>query len=349
MVQSVYDVAIIGSGPAAFTAAIYTTRGAAKTLILGGSKWGGQLMLTTEVENFPGFPSILGPELMEKMKGHATKFGAVFVAADVEEVDFAPPTGPLRREASGVFTLKAGGQEYKVASVIIATGASARWLGLPSEQKYIGRGVSSCAPCDAPFFKDKNVIVAGGGDSAIEEALVLIKYATTVTIVHRRDSFRASKIMQQRALTNPKIKVMWDTVVEEVMGNEKVTGVKLKNVKTNQITELPIDGVFVAVGHDPATNLLTGKVQLDEKGYVKIVTHDKYNTSNEEGKVIGNKFSTMTSVEGVFVAGDVHDFHYRQAITAAGFGCQAAMDALAWLDDLRSRETSGPAEVRVGA
>lgn len=336
MAQNFYDVAIIGSGPAAFTAAIYTSRGAAKTVILGGSKWGGQLMLTTEVENFPGFPSILGPELMEKMKGHATKFGAVFVPQDVEEVDFA----------ARPFTLRAGGQDYSAHSVIITTGANARWLGLPSEQKYIGRGVSSCAPCDAPFFKDKNVIVVGGGDSAIEEALTLIKYATTVTIIHRRDSLRASKIMQQRALTNPKIKVIWDTVVEEVLGNEKVTGVKLKNVKTNQVSEMPIEGVFVAVGHDPATKLFTGKLQLDEKGYIKIIQNEKFKIQNEKGNVIGNRFSTMTSVEGVFVAGDVHDFHYRQAITAAGFGCQAAMDAVAWLDDLRSKETSGPVEIK---
>lgn len=325
-----YDIAIIGSGPAAFTAAVYTSRGAAKTVILGGSKWGGQLMLTTEVENFPGFESILGPELMEKLKSHGTKFGAEFLAADVEEIDFS--NRPFKLWAS----LPAGRQEYRTHAVIIATGANARWLNLPSEQKYIGRGVSSCAPCDAPFFKDKNVIVVGGGDSAMEEALVLTKYVTTVTMVHRRDSFRASKIMQQRVLTNPQIKVVWDTAVVEVLGNDKVASVRLKNLKTNDISEIPIDGIFVAIGHDPATKIFSGQVGLDEKGYIKIISNSKYQMVNEKGEIIGNKFSTMTSVEGVFAAGDVHDFHYKQAITAAGFGCMAAMDALAWLDEVKA-------------
>lgn len=307
-----YDIAIIGSGPAAFTAAVYTSRGAAKTVILGGSKWGGQLMLTTEVENFPGFESILGPELMEKLKSHGTKFGAEFLAADAEEIDFS--NRPFKLWAS----LPVGKQEYQAHAVIIATGANARWLNLPSEQKYIGRGVSSCAPCDAPFFRDKNVIVVGGGDSAMEEALVLTKYATSIAIVHRRPSFRASKIMQQRALSNPKIKVVWDSAVEEVFGNDRVTGVKIKNLKTNQVNEMPIDGIFVAIGHDPATKLFAGQIELDQKGYVVVRDH------------------TKTSVPGVFVAGDVHDWHYKQAITAAGFGCMAGMDALSWLDQFRS-------------
>lgn len=330
-----YDVAIIGSGPAAFTAAIYTSRGAAKTVILGGAKWGGQLMLTTEVENFPGFESILGPELMEKMKAHATRFGAEFVAEDVTGVDFSPPAG-------GPFTLTTTNKTYQAKAVVITTGSQARWLGITSEQKYIGRGISSCAPCDAPFFKNKNVVVVGGGDSAMEESLVLTKYATSVTIVHRRDSFRASKIMQERVLSNSKIKVIWDSAIEEVMGNDKVTGVKLKNLKTEKLSEMPIDGVFVAIGHDPAAKIFAGlpagrqgKLELDEKGYIKIVQNEKFKVQNEEGKVIGNRFSTMTSIEGVFAAGDVHDFHYKQAITAAGFGCQAAMDALAWLDEVK--------------
>lgn len=325
MNEGQYDVAIIGSGPAAFTAAIYASRGAAKTIILGGAKWGGQLMLTTDVENYLGFPSILGPELMEKMRDHATRFGGEFVAVDVDEVDFA----------NRPFTLKAGGKEYKSRSLIISTGANTRWLGLPSEQKYIGRGVSSCAPCDAPFFKAKNVVVVGGGDSAMEEALTLIKYASSVTLVHRRDSFRASRIMQDRVLNNPKIKVIWDTAVEEVLGNEKVTGVRIKNLKTNEVREMSLDGIFVAIGHDPTSQIFRGKLELDEKGYIKIISNDKFQITNEEGRVIGNRFSTMTSVEGVFVAGDVHDFRYRQAITAAGFGCQAAMDALSWLDEQR--------------
>lgn len=318
-----YDIAIIGSGPAAFTAAVYASRGAAKTLILGGANWGGQLMVTTAVENYPGFPSIQGPELMEKMKAHATKFGAEFVAEDVTGVDFGVPP----------FTLTTSAGTYNVRSVIIATGASTRWLGFPSEQRLIGRGVSSCAPCDAPFFKDKNVVVVGGGDSAMEEALVLTKYATAVTIVHRRAEFRASKIMQDRVLKNPKIKVIWDSEVIEVLGEEKVSGVKIKNVKTNEVSEMPADGVFIAIGHEPTTKLFVGKLELDEKEYIKLVRSEKWEVRNEEGKVIGNKFSTITSVDGVFAAGDVHDFHYKQAITAAGFGCQAAMDALAWLEE----------------
>lgn len=310
--DEIWDVGIIGSGPAAFTAAIYTTRGAAKTVILGGAKWGGQLMLTTEVENYPGFSSILGPELMQKMKEHAEKFGASFVPADVSEVDFSKQP----------FILKADGKEYKTRTVIIATGASDRWLELPSEQKYIGRGVSSCAPCDAPFFKGKNVIVVGGGDSAMEEALVLTKHAENVTIVHRRSEFRASKIMQKRVLDNPKIKVIWNSQVLEVLGNDKVTGVKIKNLKTNQESTLPIDGMFVAIGHDPATKLFAGQIELDQKGYV--VVRDQ----------------TKTNIPGVFVAGDVHDWHYKQAVTAAGFGCMAAMDALKYLEEKEHEKPS---------
>lgn len=336
-----YDVAIIGSGPAAFTAAIYTTRGAAKTIILGGRVWGGQLMLTTQVENFPGFSSILGPELMENLKEHVVKLGAEFVPQDVMEVDFARLPSPgaiaIGGQASRPFTLKTDdGKTYKAHSVIISTGAQARWLNIPSEQKFIGRGVSSCAPCDAPFFKDKNVIVVGGGDSAMEEALVLIKYAASVTVVHRRDSFRASKIMQEKVLKNPKIKVIWESGVEEILGEEKVTGIKIKNLKTNEILEMPIDGVFIAIGHDPATKLFQGKIDSDERGYIKILQNINFDIKNDQGRTIGNKFSTMTSVPGVFVAGDVHDWRYKQAITAAGFGCQAGMDALAWLDELKA-------------
>ena len=326
--EEIYDVAIIGSGSAAFTAAIYTTRGAARTVILGGANWGGQLMLTTEVENFPGYESLLGPELMGKLKNHATKFGGEFLAVDVEDVNFNPSDGKL-------FSLQTGGRVYQARSVIAATGALIRWLGLPSEERLIGRGVSSCAPCDAPFFKEKNVIVVGGGDAAMEEASVLTKYASSVALVHRRDTFRASRVMRDRVLNNPKIKVIWDTVIEEILGEDRVTGVRLKNLKSNETSEMPVDGVFVAIGHDPSTKLFFGKLELDDKGYIKIVKHDKWGVKNEVGEPIGNKFSTTTSVEGVFAAGDVADYRYRQAITAAGMGCQAGMDALSWLEETK--------------
>lgn len=301
-----YDVIVIGSGPAGLTAAIYTTRGALSTLIIGGTKWGGQLMLTTVVDNYPGFPEgVDGPVLMDKMRKQAERFGAVFVQQDVESVDFK----------SQPFTVKANGQVYKGKSVIIATGADTNWLGLPSEQKLIGRGVSSCAPCDAPFFRGKNVIVVGGGDSAMEEALVLTKYAQEITIVHRRDQFRASDIMQKKVLENSKIKVLWNSEVVEIMGDVRVVGVKIKNNQTNEISEMPVDGVFVAIGHSPVTKLFSGQVELDVKGYMVVKEH------------------TRTSVEGVFVAGDVHDYHYKQAVTAAGYGCQAAMDCERWLEN----------------
>lgn len=318
-----FDVIIMGSGPAGLTSAIYTTRGALSTLVIGGAKWGGQLMLTTMVDNFPGFPKgIMGPELMQQMREQAERFGAVFVQEDVESVDFK----------SQPFTVSAGGQTYKGKSVIVSTGAEAKWIGLPNEQKLIGKGVSSCAPCDAPFFRGKNVIVVGGGDAAMEEALVLIKYASSITIVHRRDQFRASAAMQKKVLSNPNIKVIWNSEVVDVLGDEKVTGVKIKNSQTNEVADMSIDGIFVAIGHTPATKLFAGELELDEKGYIKIVQNDKYQFTNEEGRVIGNMFTTTTSMDGVFVSGDVHDFHYRQAVTAAGFGCQAAMDAIKWLE-----------------
>lgn len=306
-----YDVIIIGSGPAGLTAAVYTTRGALSTLIIGGTKWGGQLMLTTVVDNYPGFPEgIDGPVLMDKMRKQAERFGAVFVQQDAESIDFK----------NRPFTVKVNGQEYKGKSVIIATGADTNWLGLPSEQKLIGRGVSSCAPCDAPFFRGKNVVVVGGGDSAMEEALVLTKYAQNITVVHRRDQFRASDIMQKKVLANPKIKVLWNSEVVEILGSEarlpagRVVGVKIRNNQTNEVSKMPVDGVFVAIGHSPSTKLFAGQMELDEKGYM--VVHDH----------------TKTNVEGVFVAGDVHDYHYKQAVTAAGFGCMAAMDAEKWLE-----------------
>lgn len=312
-IDGVCDVLVIGSGPAGMTAAIYTTRGALSTLVLAGSRPGGQLQLTTEVDNFPGFPDgIQGPELMERMRRQAERFGAKILDIDVEKVDFAQE----RVGKVGEFRVVGEGETYQGRSVIIATGAETRWLGLPSEQKLIGRGVSSCAPCDAPFFREKRVVVVGGGDSAMEEALVLTKYATNVTIVHRRDEFRASKAMQEKIFNNPKIKVIWNTEVIDILGEEKVTGVKIRD-RIGKVGELGVEGVFVAIGHDPSTNIFQGKIELDEKGYVKKIT---------------NGFQTATSVPGVFVAGDVHDHHYRQAITAAGMGCMAAMDAERWLE-----------------
>jgi len=298
-----YDVIIIGSGPAGLTAAIYATRANLKTLVIAGSKWGGQLMLTTLVENYPGFPEgIQGPDLMMAMRKQAEHHGAEIVDIDFSNADFSKKP----------FSIVAGDKTYEGRSVIIATGADTKWLGVPGEKEKIGRGVSSCAPCDAPFFRNKNVIVAGGGDSAMEEALVLTKFATSVTIVHRRDEFKASKIMQDRARQNPKMKFMLNTEIAEVLGKDKVEGVKLKNNKTNEITEMPIDGVFVAIGHMPNSNVFKG-IDADKEGFIIVKDH------------------TKTNIEGVFVAGDVHDNHYKQAVTAAGFGCMAALEVERWL------------------
>lgn len=312
-----WDVVIIGSGPASLTASIYTTRGAASTLILGGEKWGGQLMLTTIVDNYPALPGIQGPDLMEKMREHSTRFGGEFVEKNVESVDFTKHP----------FELTAGGIKYLAKTVIIATGADTRWLGIPGEDKLRGRGVSSCAPCDAPFFKGKEVVVIGGGDSAMEEALVLTKYATSVTIIHRRDAFKASQAMQQKVFDQEKdgkIKIIWDSGPTEFVGEQKLEKVKLKNTKTGETSEMASEGAFIAIGHVPSTGEFSGNIELDSKGYV--VKHDR------EG------FEMATSSAGVFVAGDVHDYHYRQAVTAAGFGCMAGMDTLKFLDDLKSRE-----------
>jgi thioredoxin reductase (NADPH) len=300
-----YDVAIIGSGPAALTAAIYTSRGAASTVILGGESWGGQLMLTTQIDNFPSQKGLLGPELMQKMRDHSTSFGAEFVQKNAESIDTT--TSP--------FKIIAGGVEYLAKSIIIATGAETKWLDVPGLSKLIGRGISSCAPCDAPFFKGKKVAVVGGGDSAMEEAMVLTKYASEVTIIHRREEFRASKAMQAKVLGSPNIKVLWNTEVQEVVGAEKVEKVILKNSQTNETSDLLIDGLFVAIGHTPMSMIFRGKIEIDDKGY--IIPKDR----------------TKTSVPGIFVGGDVSDFHYKQAITAAGFGCMAAMDTLNYLQD----------------
>jgi thioredoxin reductase (NADPH) len=304
-----YKVIIIGSGPAGLTAGVYAARANLKPLIVAGLTFGGQLMLTTEVENFPGFPEgIMGPDLMQGMIKQAERFGAELVYDDVTKVDFSKKP----------FALEVGKETYAADSVIVATGASSLWLGLPSEEKFRGKGVSSCATCDGFFFKGKEIIVVGGGDSAMEEASYLTKFASKVTIVHRRDAFRASKIMQDRVLNNPKISVMYNTTVEEFLGDEKLHAVKLKDVGTGEIKELKVEGAFIAIGHNPNTALFKGQIQTDEKGYVLKSGTDPH-------------FPMATSVSGVFVAGDVHDHHYRQAVTAAGMGCMAAIDAERWL------------------
>ncbi len=301
---------IIGSGPAGYTAAIYAARAELKPLLFEGLKLGGQpggqLMLTTEVENYPGFPEgLMGPEMMEKFKKQAERFGTRIISDDVISVDFSVRP----------FKIHTSNQTYTSQAVIIATGAQAIWLGVPGEQMYQGRGVSACATCDGFFFKEKHVVVVGGGDSAMEEATFLTKFASKVTVVHRRGELRASKIMQKRAMNNPKIAFIWNTEVREVLGDEKkVTGVKLFNNQTNEGSELATDAVFAAIGHKPNTSIFDGQLALDEKKYI-VVQHG----------------STRTSVEGVFAGGDVIDHSYRQAITAAGTGCMAALDAERWL------------------
>ena len=295
-----YDVIIIGSGSAGYTAAIYSCRAGRKTLLIAGSIPGGQLMLTSDVENFPGFPeSIVGPELMEHMRKQAERFGPEIVYDDASDVDFK--SRPL--------SVTVDKKTYEGKTVIISTGANAKWLGIPSETKFRGHGVSSCATCDGYFFKEKNVVVVGGGDTAMEEATFLANITKKVTVVHRRDKLRASQIMQERSLKNPKISFVWDSVVKEILGDNNVTGVTSKNLKTGKEQLLKTDGVFVAIGYEPNTSIFKGQVDLDPKGY--IITHKE----------------TETNVPGVFAAGDVRDFRYRQAITAAADGCKAAMDA----------------------
>ena len=299
----VYDVIIIGSGPAGLTAGIYTSRANLKTLMVAGSKWGGQLMLTTDVENFPGFPQgIQGPDLMAAMRKQAERFEVEIKDEDVTGVDFS----------SRPFQISTQNSVLSAQAVIVATGAEFKWLGLPNEQKLIGRGVSACATCDGAFFKDKKVVVVGGGDAAMEEALYLTKFVGEVTIVHRRAEFKASKIMQDKVFANAKIKVNWNSEVKDVLGESKVEGV----VTTTGSIEC--DGLFVAIGHTPATKLFAEKIDLDPKFFAKR---------------LGEKYPTMSNIEGVFVAGDVHDCRYRQAITAAGYGCEAALDAERWLSE----------------
>ncbi|MGC8496132.1 MAG: thioredoxin-disulfide reductase [Candidatus Micrarchaeia archaeon] len=307
----VEELVIIGAGPAGYTAAIYAARDGFAPMIISGMEPGGQLMLTTTVENYPGFPEgIFGSQLMDLFKKQAEKFGARFVFDEVTDVDFSAKP----------FKIKTGSSTYEANAVIIATGAKARWLGIESEKRFIGKGVSSCATCDAPFFKGKNVAVVGGGDTAMEDSLYLTKFAESVTIIHRRDQFRASKIMQERVFSNEKIKVVWDSVVEEILGDSKVKGVKIRNVKTNEYREIPLDGVFVAIGYEPITGFLKGKIDVDDLGYIKAIDEVK------------------TNIEGVFVAGDVADRVYRQAITAAGSGAKAALKAREYLQELHAKK-----------
>ncbi len=306
------EVVIVGGGPAGLTAAIYTARALLEPVVLEGElgpfgqQPGGQLMLTTDVENYPGFPDgVLGPELIEKFRSQAVRFGARLIPAAATGLDLS--TRP--------FVVRAGERTYRTRSIILAMGASPKRLGVPGESEYMGMGVSTCATCDGAFFKDRRVVVVGGGDSAMEEALFLTRYAERVTVIHRRDVLRASKIMQERAMSNPKIDFLWNTRVVEILGEQVATAIKVEDVTSGQVSELPVDGVFVAIGHAPNTDLVKGQLELDELGYIK--THD----------------FTRTSVEGVFAAGDAADRRYRQAITAAAMGCMAAIDASRWLDE----------------
>lgn len=300
-------VLIIGSGPAGLTAAIYAARADLSPLMIEGMERGGQLMITTDVENYPGFPDgVMGPDLMEQMRKQAERFGTRIISSDVTSVDFSKRP----------FTVSVGQDTYSAESVVISTGASARWLGVEGEERLRGFGVSACATCDGFFFKEKELLVIGGGDTALEEALFLTKFASKVTVVHRRDEFRASPIMADRVLDHPKIDVLWNSVVDEIVGDTLVSGAKIRNVETDEVTDFSADGVFVAIGHTPNTKVFADQLNLDEAGYLL----------TEPG-------TTITSVEGVFAAGDVTDKIYRQAVTAAGMGCQAALDAQRWLHE----------------
>ncbi len=303
-----HKLIILGSGPAGLTAAIYAARAILQPVVVSGREAGGQLMITSDVENYPGFPEgIKGPEMMDLLKAQAARFGTEFFSGDVIDVDLSQRPFKLTLENKDTLSCD---------SLIISTGASARWLGMDSEKEYSGRGVSACATCDGFFFRDQDVAVVGGGDTALEEALYLANICKSVTLIHRRDEFRGSKIMQKRAVDHEKISIFWDTVVDEVLGNPMagMTSLKVKNVKTEKVTEHPITGLFVAIGHSPNTKLFKDKLNLNENGYVEVTPG-----------------TTYTSVEGVFASGDVQDHVYRQAVTAAGTGCMAAIDAERWL------------------
>ncbi|WP_326550704.1 thioredoxin-disulfide reductase [Micromonospora sp. NBC_01813] len=314
--DEVRNLIIIGSGPAGYTAAVYAARANLNPLVIEGVQSGGALMTTTEVENFPGFPDgIMGPELMDSIRKQAERFGAEFVTDDVTRVDLADTGTPGGAETSTVYV---GETAYRAKSVILATGSAWRPLGVPGEQEFLGHGVSSCATCDGFFFRGQHIVVVGGGDSAMEEATFLTRFAESVTIVHRRDEFRASQIMAARALGNEKIRVEWNSVVEEILGSDgKVSGVRIRNAHTGEAKTLDVTGVFVAIGHDPRSEMFRGQVELDENGFVTV-----------------DSPSTRTSVPGVFAAGDLVDHTYQQAITAAGSGCAAALDAERYLATL---------------
>jgi thioredoxin reductase (NADPH) len=303
--NGVRELIIIGGGPAGYTAALYAARANLEPLVFEGFQWGGQLMITSDVENYPGYAEgVLGPEMMKDFRRQAARFGAEFVSDDVTRVDFSERP----------FHVYVGDEEHRAEAVIVATGANARQLGLQSEQNLQGRGVSYCAVCDAAFFREKEIVVVGGGDSAMEEAIFLTKFADKVTIVHRRDEFRASQIMEDRARANEKIEWITSSVVEEAIGENALEAVRIRDLKTLETTDLPADGLFVAIGHDPNTKLFVDQLELDEAGYI-----------------VTTPGSTATNVEGVFAGGDVVDHTYRQAVTAAGMGCQAALDAERWL------------------
>ena len=304
----VHDVVILGSGPAGLTAAIYAARANLKPVVVEGLLAGGQLMNTTEVENYPGFPEgILGPELMERFRGQAARFGTTFVAGDAVQLDLS----------SRPFTVATDETTLRARTLILATGASPRYLDVPGEKEYAGRGVSDCATCDGFFFRDQEILVVGGGDTAMEEALFLTRYGSRVTIVHRRDRFRASKVMADRVLAHPKVEVLWESVLEDVLGDgAKVRAARVRDLKTGEVAERPVSGLFVAIGHVPNTAVLGGALPTDDTGYLRLLGHG----------------SSHTTIEGVFAAGDVHDHVYRQAVTAAGAGCRAAIDAERWLE-----------------
>jgi thioredoxin reductase (NADPH) len=306
--MKVRELIIIGGGPAGYTAALYAARADLEPLVIEGFQWGGQLMITSDVENYPGYADgVMGPEMMADFRRQAERFGAEFLTDDVTRVDFS--SHPLR--------VWVGDEEHTARSVIVATGATARFLGLPSEEKHKGRGVSACATCDAAFFRDKEVYVVGGGDSAFEEALFLTKFASRVHLVHRRSEFRASKIMVDRAERNEKLHFVLNAVVEEIVGDLKVEALRLRSTATDETWEVPADGLFVAIGHDPSTGLFKGQIDLDDQGYI-----------------LTRPGSTATNLPGVFAAGDVQDHTYRQAVTAAGSGCMAALDAERFLATL---------------
>ncbi|MFH0749381.1 MAG: thioredoxin-disulfide reductase [Candidatus Gottesmanbacteria bacterium] len=307
-----YDVVIIGSGPAGYTAAIYSSRALLNTAIVSGFIPGGQLTTTTEIDNFPGFPKgIMGPQLMSEMKAQAERFGTEMITDAVVSIE--------KDAQKGSFTIKTGNAVYQTKSIIIATGAQAKEFGIAGEEKYRGKGISYCATCDGFFFKDKSVIVVGGGDTAMEEATFLTKFATHVTIIHRREEFRASLIMLQRAKKDSKISFVTNTVIESFVGETVLTGVKLKNTVSGDITSMSVDGVFAAIGHTPATDFLSGVVTMDEKGYIK---------TNK-----GDDIQTATSTPGIFAAGDCVDSRYRQGVVAAGQGAMAAIDVERWLQE----------------